>query len=221
MYDVTHYYLHHGQPTNEVPKSLKVRGWICLWIPLYDFHVAVCLFSFPRCLLLGVRLVSFGELFLHPCWFLFNLFYPTTNQRFYDSIANYFIIICGTWELKLLISGFSMWPNPFFSTLRKGCGVGLGFFWGWGGGWFEARVSSQSVNLKKVFLTCSMNLTGDFFCPFHRNITWIIIFVSRTKVLALPPLSGTRYLEHYHIQHQPRTDDSLLGRRITVLSDIY
>lgn len=24
MYDVTHYYLHHGQPTSEVPKSLKV-----------------------------------------------------------------------------------------------------------------------------------------------------------------------------------------------------
>nr|KJB29862.1 hypothetical protein B456_005G121600 [Gossypium raimondii] len=23
MYDVTHYYLHHGQPTNQVPKSLK------------------------------------------------------------------------------------------------------------------------------------------------------------------------------------------------------
>ncbi|KAK4488091.1 hypothetical protein RD792_003833 [Penstemon davidsonii] len=23
MYDVTHYYLHHGQPTNEVPKNLK------------------------------------------------------------------------------------------------------------------------------------------------------------------------------------------------------
>lgn len=25
MYDITHYYLHHGQPTSEVPKHLKVK----------------------------------------------------------------------------------------------------------------------------------------------------------------------------------------------------
>ena len=26
MYDVTHYYLHHGQPTSEVSRNLKVRA---------------------------------------------------------------------------------------------------------------------------------------------------------------------------------------------------
>ncbi|KAE9461459.1 hypothetical protein C3L33_06635, partial [Rhododendron williamsianum] len=26
MYDVTHYYLHHGQPTSEIPRNLKVRA---------------------------------------------------------------------------------------------------------------------------------------------------------------------------------------------------
>ena len=25
MYDCTHYYLHHGQPKSDVPKSLKVK----------------------------------------------------------------------------------------------------------------------------------------------------------------------------------------------------
>lgn len=28
MYDVTHYYLHHGQPTSDVPKSLKVIRYL-------------------------------------------------------------------------------------------------------------------------------------------------------------------------------------------------
>jgi len=26
MYDCTHYYLHHGQPKSDVPKSLKVKA---------------------------------------------------------------------------------------------------------------------------------------------------------------------------------------------------
>jgi dihydroceramide fatty acyl 2-hydroxylase len=26
IYDCTHYYLHHGQPANDVPKNLKVRA---------------------------------------------------------------------------------------------------------------------------------------------------------------------------------------------------
>lgn len=29
MYDVTHYYLHHGQPSSKVPKNLKVKISTC------------------------------------------------------------------------------------------------------------------------------------------------------------------------------------------------
>lgn len=32
MYDVTHYYLHHGQPSREVPRNLKVKTTLSYFI---------------------------------------------------------------------------------------------------------------------------------------------------------------------------------------------
>lgn len=44
MYDVTHYYLHHGQPSSEVPKNLKVR--VVLFLQFQKIHnllLLICL----------------------------------------------------------------------------------------------------------------------------------------------------------------------------------
>lgn len=36
MYDVTHYYVHHGQPTSEFPKNLKVKNRLSV---IYIIHI--------------------------------------------------------------------------------------------------------------------------------------------------------------------------------------
>lgn len=47
MYDCTHYYLHHGQPSSDVPRNLKVNistgfmlaGYFTYWTQNYVFFV--------------------------------------------------------------------------------------------------------------------------------------------------------------------------------------